>query len=195
MFRYLAYSGCVLSMVLLCPVAAMPAAKSCEGGPPTAQSYTWNFSREASALLDGVASDAVQARDHAAKLESMMVDANVGWAAHAFELSQIRAEVNDMGSKLCRLETIRRVSAPWEQQAIRRAAPLIARMVANAEAAIQFMNGHQEDLFQPGYRALGTNLYNESDNLARSVREFENYAKVHHEDMQLERTLGLIKRS
>jgi hypothetical protein len=195
LFRGLELCGCILSMALMLPAATRQASSSCESQAPTAQSYTWNFQHEAQELLNQVGTDAREASEHADKLEGLMTGSEADWRIEADELQSIRARVNDMGVKLCRLETIRRVTSPWEQKAIDRTAPLIVEMAHDTQSAITFLDDNRSDLFNPSYRAYGTDLFNKSTNLENSVQEFESYGKIRGEELQLEKTLGLMKRS
>jgi hypothetical protein len=193
LFGYLKLGGCVLSAALLLPAASQSQPHSCQAGTPTAESYTWNFRAEAQGLLDDVGYEARQTREHADQLHTLM-STESDWEPQALELSQIRDAVNDMGRKLCRLEAIHRVASPWEQKAIDQAAPLIAEMANDTENAITFLNNDRNDLFMPAYTSLGTDLYRRSASLAKSIREFEKFGKVHQEDMHLEKSLGLSNR-
>jgi len=183
--------------ILILPAACSAASvsRSCPLGTPTAESYTWNFHREAHGLLDDVGAEAQQARVQADQLEGFMLNPNIDWESHALELSEIRDEVNDMGSKLCRLGTIRRVTTPWERKAIDDAAPLITEMATETESAIAYLNGHHDYLFNPSYQRQATDLYQQAAKLTKTVHQFETLDKVHQEDIRLEESLGLIKRS
>jgi hypothetical protein len=162
-------------------------------GAPTAQSYTWNFRQEAQELLDDVSAEARQASYHADRLQNFTQQ--IDWQEHAAELNAIRAAVNDMESKLCRLEAIRRVAAPWEQRAMDDAAPLITEMAGEAQSAITFLNDNHNYLFNPAYHAYSEEMYQQSSKLAHQMSQFEDFGKVHQEDIRLEKSLGLIKRS
>ena len=61
---------------------------------------------------------------------------NVTWDAHADELEYLKSEINDIGAKLCRLQTIRRVVAPWQQNVIDQIATDTQLMADNAQDAI-----------------------------------------------------------
>jgi hypothetical protein len=178
---------------MVLPAASVTRSRSCTSAAPTAQSYTWNFRQEAQELLDDVGAEARQASYHADQLQNF--PAAIDWEEHADELNAIRAEVNAMGSKLCRLEKIRRVVSPWEQKAIDDAAPLITEMANEAQSAITFLNDNQNHLFDPGYHAYSREMFQQSSKLAHQMSEFENFNKVHQEDNRLEKSLGLIKRS
>ena len=81
---------------------------TCTPGKPTAESYTWNFKKEASGLLDQVKTDGMSIQRHAANLESYNGTNEIDWQLHADQLTATKAAVNDMGQKLCRLDLIRR---------------------------------------------------------------------------------------
>jgi len=185
--------GCLFAGALILPAASRSTNQSCALGAPTAQSYTWNFRQEAQELLDDVGAEASQTRYHADQLENFTQQ--IDWQEHAHQLNAIRAEVNDMGSKLCRLEAIRRVVAPWEQKAIDDAAPAIAEMADEAQSAIAFLNNNHNHLFDPAYHAYSEEIYRQSSKLSHQMSEFDDFGKVHQEDIRLEKSLGLIKRS
>jgi hypothetical protein len=81
-----------------------------------------------------------------------------------------------MGAKLCRLEAIRAEAAPWQRMAIDRVASTARRMADNADAAIDFANSHQENLWNPTHRQYVDSIYVEADRLtkvaAHVVREY-----------------------
>ncbi len=171
----------------------MSTSRSCTVGTPTAQSYTWNFRQEAQGLLDDVGVEAYRTSYHADQLENFSVD--IDWQEHANELNAIRTQLNDMGTQLCRLETIERVVSPWEQKAINDAAPLITEMANEAQAAITYLNQNHNHLLNPTYHVYSERMYQQSTRLTQQMNEFEQFEKVHQEDFRLEKSLGLIKKS
>jgi hypothetical protein len=173
------------------PVASQAAPQSCTAGKPTPASYTWNFHAEASRLLSGIQVDAAKAHDRAAKLDVYTLDSNVDWRLHANQLDALKREVDDMGQRLCRLEQIRHVAAPWQQKAIDDAAASVRLMADNVQEAIEFLNEYQANFWEPGYRHNVSNVLHESGQLSRSVQNLEQYATVHREDLQLQKELGI----
>jgi uncharacterized protein YacL (UPF0231 family) len=182
--------GCLTGALAAMPALAM-APKECVAGKATAASYTWNFRKEATGLLQDVQSEAAQVRNHAAKIQTFGREYEVSWQAHSNQLSRLKTEVDDMGAKLCRLMMIRRVVAPWQQEAIDRIAPQIQLIADNAQDAIHFVNNHQESLWQPAYQRYVSNLYHESKSLSNTVNNFEEYAHARIEYRQLESRLGM----
>ncbi|HJT87775.1 MAG TPA: hypothetical protein VJ732_07955 [Bryobacteraceae bacterium] len=172
-------TGGLAGVLAAAPGASMAIeANRCVTGTPTAASYTWNFPKEATRLLNGMRQDANGVADHAAKLEMFATEPNLSWQAHADQLTRIKAEVNDMGMRLCRLQVIQRVSEPWQRQITRRAAPLVQYMADNTEDAINYLNAHQGDFWVPAYRMYTRNLYTEATTLARRIHAGQELAKV-----------------
>lgn len=182
----------LLAATLALPVIAAAATpQTCKPGVATPESYKWDFVQEASQLLDGVQREALKVESHADTLHSFVMNPYIGWEGHASELAPIKEEINDMGRKLCRLEVIRRAVSPWEREAIDRAAPQIRLLADNAQDALSYMDRNEGNFWMPDYGKYVSNLYNESSQLSQTMRNFEEYAKVHSEDVHLHQTLGL----
>jgi len=173
--------------------AAAP--KECVAAKPTPASYTWNFRGEASHLLKGIEVDAQHALNHADTLTTFTDNPDMSWEAHASQLSSLKAEINDMGGKLCRLETIRRVVAPWQQQAIDRVAPVVQLMADNADDAIRYVSTNEGRFWVPTYKAYTTNLYNEAIQVDHDVQRLQEYAKVQAQNRELQESLHMKKAS
>jgi uncharacterized protein YoxC len=175
-------TGLCAGVLAVFPSAALALApRACVAGPPTAASYTWNFQKEADGLLQGLQNQAQQVQRHAATLRTFARTNDVDWQAHSDQLRQVKTEIDDMGKKLCRLTTIRRVLAPWQQQAVDRIGPQVRLAADNAEDAINFMNSHEETLWEPTYRMYVRNLYNEAHQVSNTVDHFQEYARAQHE--------------
>ena len=118
--RTLLWSGCISAAfaVYAVPASAARAPQQCVAGEPTAASYTWDFKGEANTIFKDIQSDAQDAVDHAGILQSYALDSQLSWDAHAEELEYLKSDINEIGAKLCRLQTIRRVVAPWQQNVI-----------------------------------------------------------------------------
>ena len=155
--------------------------RACVCGKPTAASYTWNFKGETDGIFKAMQEDALAARNSAARIESFIMDSNVSWDSHVEQLDQLSDAVNDLGNRLCRLETIRRVDSPWQQAEIDRIATTVQLMADNAEDAITFGNGHRRDLWLSPYRKYTDNLYHEARSLMQSVKVSVEYANTSKE--------------
>jgi hypothetical protein len=183
-------SGICAAMVVSVMPAAAGSENQCPAGETTAASYTWNFGSEANTIFKDVQADAQQALYHADELQSFAGDPNLDWQTHAGQLEDLKYEINDIGAKLCRLETIRRVVAPWQQKVIDQIANDTQLMADNAQDAIVFGNAKPKDLWVATYRKYLDNLDQEANALTHSVRNAVEYASVSKEYQELRNDLG-----
>jgi hypothetical protein len=182
--------GCVFAALSIVP-AASAAAGECIVQKPTPASYTWNFRQEANNDVKDIQFDAGQARYHAEQLQSMVARPDsVSWVSDVHQLDQIRSAVNDMGQEVCRLETIRRMVAPWQRKTIDSIAREIALLADNTQDAMAFGNSHRETLWVPTYEKYVDNIYTEAQQLSKSVDNAIAYAKVDREDRTLRKDLN-----
>jgi hypothetical protein len=194
--RSLLWCSCisVLMTASTVPVAAATAnecATKCVPGKPTAASYLWNFKGEANAIFKDVQADARRALSRADRLQSFTEDPHLDWETHASQLQDLKGDINELGTKLCRLETIRRVLAPWQQREVDEIATALQLMADNAQDAIVFVNDKPDRLWVPAYRNYLSNLYTEADNLAHSAENAVAYANVSKEYRDLQLRLGV----
>jgi hypothetical protein len=161
-------AGVAGALLLQAPVFAAP--RACPApGAATAKSMTWNFSKEGSRLLNDINRKAQDVRMEAAKLEVQARDPQVDWQTHATELTEVRDDINYMGEKICRLETIRGQLAPLQQSTVDKSATLTKEMANFTTDAIQFLNAHRDNLWSPSYRAYTANVYKEAKTLNHSI--------------------------
>jgi hypothetical protein len=190
--RTLFWSTCIFAAMAASTVpAAAAAAHECVPGKVTAASYTWDFKGEANTILKDVQAEAQQALNHADRLQALARDNNVDWEIHAGHLSGLRSEINDIGDKLCRLETIRRVLAPWQQRVVDQVATTTRLLADNAQDAIVFGNDNREGLWLASYQRCVNNLYNEAKSLTRSVGNAVEFAGVSKEYRDLGHNMGV----
>ncbi len=180
--RELVWTGCISAAIAVFVVPAAAAthesAHECVAGKPTAASYTRDFKGEANAIFRDVQVDAQQALSHADRLRSFTEDPNLGWETHASQLEGLKDDINDIGAKLCRLETIRRVLAPWQQREIDQMATTVRLMADNAQDAIQFVSAKQDELWLGTYQKYLNNIDDEAESLTRSVTNAVEFAGV-----------------
>ena len=185
----------VSSLVSVATALAAPVSTAkvhqCVPGNPTAASYTWDFKGEANTIFQQIQADAQQALDHADELQSLGDNQQLSWDTHVEQLDALKQKVNDMSERLCRLEMIRRVTAPWQRAEIDRIANTVRLMVDNTQDAITFGAAHQNALWVPTYQRYADNLYNESLALTRSVDNAVAYARTAKEYRSLRQELGM----
>lgn len=190
--RTLFWSSCISAAIAVSAIPAAAATVSqCAAGKPTAASCTWDFKGEANTIFKDVQADAQQALYHADKLQSFAGDPNLDWQIHADQLEYLKGEINDIGTKLCRLKTIRRVVAPWQQLVIDQIATNARLMADNAQDAIVFGDTKPKDLWLATYQKYVNNLFSEANSLTHSVGNAVEFASVSKEYQELRHDLGV----
>src|SRR5579872_3418001 len=114
--------GCFVASMMVLTGVAPAAVHECVAKGPTTASYTWDFHQEATDLFGNIQADAARVADQSAYLERETSNADLTWESYGAQLGQIKDAVNDMSAKWCRLASIRRVLAPWQQQTVDRIA-------------------------------------------------------------------------
>lgn len=128
--------------------AALPA----QTNEVPAESYTWDFTAEASNLLEQVRSSAFKLDRQAETLETFGRNNQISRESHGNQLNQIREQINTLGGHLARLQEIKHVTAPWQRMAIERVQPAAVQLAVRTEAAIQHLNENGTYLFAPAYQ-------------------------------------------
>jgi hypothetical protein len=165
--------------------------KACPVCEPTAASDTWDFQGETNAIFKDIQSDAAQVLNSAAKLQSLADDVDLSWDTHALQLDSIRDAVNDMGQRMCRLGSIRRVDAPWQQEEIDRIRVAVQLLADNTGDAILFGSTHPKALWLPAYRKYTLNLFDEAEKLTHSMNTAVAYANASQDAQRLKQELGM----
>lgn len=180
--------GAVLGVSLAVALCALPAAateqeRECIAGRVTPASYTWNFKAEANQIFKYVRAQAQDANYYSDQLAVLNPDgpSQMDWRNDIDALNHVKADVNRIESRLCRLEAIRRVVEPEQQQTIDRIASTAQLMVDNLENTYAFGNTHSQELWLPSYRNDLKNLYSETGVLKHSTHTaIEQYASLLH---------------
>ena len=190
--KVLLVSSCVSAAMAVFAVPGMGAAvHECVPGSPTQASYTWDFKAEANSIFQDLATLTRQTRNDADRLETYERGSGVSWEIQADQLDMIKQEVDDMGTRLCRLESIRRVLAPWQQAEVDRIAKAVQLMADNTQDAIVYLGAHEEELWVPAYQKYTNNLYQEAGTLAESLSNAVAFANVSKEYQDLRHKLGV----
>lgn len=168
----------VFGLFAACPRAALAASSEmCPAGPLTAASYTWNFPKEASELLAQMKAQAMQVRGLADTLQSLDQEADENfWQYDSTLLDQTRTHVNDMDRMLCRLQSIRRVTNPWERKAIADIAPSVIELSDSTRDTVNYLRGHEDALMFPAFTDQAEVLYDKSNRIVNLVNRFQDYA-------------------
>ena len=105
----------------------------------TGKSVEWNYQAEAQRLLLQVQSTATLLAREAGTLNSY-ARLGISRESHSNQVTLVKGHVNALGKHLARLQSIRHVSAPWQQQALDAVMPVAMHVAAHTEAAIQHLN-------------------------------------------------------
>jgi hypothetical protein len=187
-------STCIAAAVAVSAIPAAAAVKmavhECVAGKPTAASYTWDFKGEANTIFRDIQAEARDASHHADQLQSIERNPELSWQIQSNQLEDLRGDINDIETSLCRLETIRRVVAPWQQREIDRIAVNSRLLADNAQDAILFLNANEDNLWPLAYRRYLNNLCDEAQSLKRSVGNAVEYSSVSKQYRDLGSKLG-----
>jgi len=162
---------------------------------PTARcpdAVTWDFQKEASGLLGEVQALSGKLRLDAEKLESFP-RSKLSWESHANQLNLVREHVNQIGDRLKRIQEIRHVTSPWQQQAIDRIVPVAAELASRAQAAIEHLNENKSYLFAPTYTDHLSTIAQQAGELTDSVNTFVEYGNTRQKLEQLQQKLEIAQ--
>ena len=182
---YFGFSVLMGSAMLLARTPAI-----CQSGNPTPESANGDFPKEASQILSQIRVDSFKIRDSAAQLEADDGESYlVGWQSESDLLSEVRDQVNQMDSKICRLRTIAPMTTAEQQQAINRILPQMVVLTDETEAAIRFLNENPSYLWAPHYNEYAVAMYNSANFIYHDLqnRGWE-YTATRHQSPQTSRS-------
>ena len=128
----------------------------------------------------------------AEKLESFP-RSKLSWESHANQLSLVREHVNQIGDRLKRIQEIRHVTSPWQQQAIDRIVPVAAELASRTQAAIEHLNENKSYLFAPTYTDHLSTIAQQAGELKDSVNTFVEYGNTRQKLEQLQQKLEIAQ--
>lgn len=151
---------------------------------------TWDFQKEASNLLGEVRTLSGELRNDADRLESFRLS-NLSWQTHGDQLTRVKEHINAMGDRLERLQEIRHVTAPWQQQAINQIVPVAVEIASRTQAAFEHLNENQSYLFAPTYTDHLTTIAEQARTLNDSASGFVEYGDTQERLDQLQEQLEI----
>jgi hypothetical protein len=173
--------GCLASGMAILTAPAVASASSpdaCTSDAATASSSDMNFQKQADSLFRDIRTEANYARFHADRLRAENRFNQADWVVQGDQLTRLRHDVNVMGDKLCRLESMQSSLTPGQQTEIGRIAAVLPLMADNTTDAINFLNAHQDDLWLPAYHVYFRNLYNEAGQMAHTSHQAVREARI-----------------
>jgi hypothetical protein len=127
-----------------------------------------NYPSEATSLLKQVQFTATLLTRDAAILESYSRGV-LSRESHADRITVVKHHINNMGEKLNRLQAIRHLVTPWQQEAIDSAVPPAVTLAAHTEAAIEHLNERRNNLWHPDYASHLRGISNRSVQVKEAV--------------------------
>jgi len=186
----------VIRKVVYTATAALLLAGSVFAASPARQpvalngdALTWDFQKEASGLLGDVQVLSGKLRLVADKLESFP-RSKLSWESHANQLSLVREHINQIGDRLERLQEIRHVTSPWQQQAIDRIVPVAVDLATGTKAAIGHLNENRGHLLAPAYAGHLTTISDQAGEMKESVNTFLELAETQQKLEQLQEKIS-----
>jgi len=108
-----------------------------------------------------------------------------------FRLILIKEQVNRMGKELNSLETGRQSLTDWEQRAVDHALPLLQATAAATQSAIEYYNANRAHLWtEPSRDGSADRIYEESKQLATTLRNYLKSDKLHNQEQRLNHDLA-----
>ena len=128
--------------------------------------------------------------DAARQADSLSVAYDLSWETHSGYLNSLRDDINRMGRDLRSLDDRFDSLVPWQKQAVNKVEPMLKDAAANTGHAIDFLNEHRYELWSGDYHGYITSLFDESRQIADTLKDYLKYAKAHNQEQQLKETLG-----
>jgi hypothetical protein len=187
----------ISSMVIMCIAPAAWAATASaslnrRSSFENTQAEDLNYREAASTLLSRVRKQAYQIQDEADELRAVgRTPGLVSWQTDASYLARIRTRVNAMDRTVQQLREISNRSLPWQRRAIAQVAPAAYELTGYTEAAIDYLNGHQNFLWNSKYRSDARGIFARSGRVENVASRFEEFAADAQQAHKLGRELGL----
>jgi len=144
-------------------------------------------SDDAKETLQDMEMHAADAADRAADLAQISLSSQLSRDSHSWRLMAIRDDVNKMGREIETLEAERDSLPKWEQQASDKTLPLLKEAAASTQSAIEYLTENPEQLWTPSYRGYADTIFRDSDQIAKTLRDYLKYPRA----QQVEQNLGL----
>jgi uncharacterized protein Yka (UPF0111/DUF47 family) len=177
------------SLLVFAATAVFASVAAAAPAPRAAGQSEHDFVKEASGLLEEAKMISTQLRRDAAELHALARGGSLTWQSHAGKLETIKSHVNSAGQLVRRLNDIRHVAAPWQQEAVDRVTPMLSEIASNTQWAIEHLNQNRNRLFTPEYKEYVATISAMASEMAELVSEFVEYEQTKGKLEQLETSL------
>ncbi len=155
-------------VILVLPAVTFAATQPGSGGVPSTRES--NLSKEAGGLLNQMHMDAYRVENSADHLASYFSEPElIAWETDSGVLYRLSYRDDDMDRILSRLRSMQRMLPPDQQEEIKKIAPAVVEITDCTQAAIQFLNLHQLNLFLPQNEGYARDIYNEASRVVAAT--------------------------
>jgi hypothetical protein len=161
----------IMSLLLAGVIAAgvlTAAPRGVSAGGTNCETEDRNYPAEASSLLKEIQFTATLLTRDATILESYSRGV-LSRESHADRIITVKHHINTMGEKLNRLQAIRHLVTPWQQEAIDSVVPPAVILATHTEAAIEHLNDRRNNLWHPDYTDHLRSISNRSVQVKEAV--------------------------
>jgi len=148
-------------------------------------------SDEARDTLEDMEISAAAVADEADQLVQISASNQLSAETHITMLNAIKEDVNRMGRQIASLEAERDSLPKWEQRASDKTLPLLKETAENTRKALEYAGENRTRLWMEDYRNYANTIWRDSGQIAKTLKDYLKYAKVHNEEQQLQENLGI----
>ncbi len=154
------------------------------GTPAAAWAAGWKSSNGESArdTLKDIRVHARAGAEDAYELKAMIANPRYSADSHMVRLNELRAEVNQMGKDIVKLNGERTSLPVWEQQAVDRVLPLVQDAAKNTSNAIHCYNTATNRLWGPEDSSYAEHVYRDADKIASTLGDYLTYERLQDEE-------------
>ena len=163
------HSNLMTKVACLLAAVSLPFSGFAINSPPT---------QEASGLLTQLHQDASAVRTSADYLEALGRERDGdeinGWEADAITLENMRDQINQMDQIIYRLRNIESQLPQEQRSEINNITPAMVELTDITQAAIQYLDNHENDLAFSPYTEYAGEMYSEAERVERATQSIEN---------------------
>lgn len=147
---------------------------------------------EARATLQRVAVEATGLESKADEFDSNMRDNGLDSESQTVMLESLKERINTIGREIRMTDSERAALPLWERQAVDNTMRLLKDAAATTEKAIGYFNEDTSHTWaNPEYRACLSRVWNDSDQMTKSLNSYLELAKIQNKEHRLDGNLGV----
>ena len=146
--------------------------------------------REARATLKEIDHRAMVVADQADQLARLNENTQFSPEVQIGRLDTLKGQVNRMVQEANSLEAEHDLLAPWEQRAVDKTEPLLNDAAMKTQKAIEFFSTNRNLLWTAEYRGYANEIRKDSEQIAKTLKDYLKYERVSGEEQQLKQMLG-----